>query len=367
MLPFTVKLLATLAYFTTVYLTTEAANKCSARVPCIPGLPGRNGNNGRDGSAGATGSPGVNGRDGVNGVDGQPGLPGAQGPPALNDTEQQQLKDDILSVLRDELSVLIQCQLVATSCKELYQCNPATPSGYYNIGTPQGVERVYCEMNTTNCGSITGGWMKVANIDMTDVSNTCPQGLTYTVQSSIRMCRSSHTTAGCTSVTFPAHMIPYTKVCGRVRGYQYHTTEAFLHTHHGQTTIDGFYVDGISVTHGSPRKHIWTFAAGLSKDGNYPNWNCPCTAFPGPTAPSFVDENYFCESGNTGRWESQWYLDDPLWDSQGCASGSTCCDRGGPWFSTALNEATQDDIEVRWCSSYDSEDIGVDQLEIYIN
>ena len=163
-------------------------------------------------------------------------------------------------------------------------------------------------------------------------------------------------------------MILYTKICGRARGYQYFAPDRFSDFHHKGQTIDGYYVDGLSVTHGSPRNHIWTFAGGVLKDYNYPCCTCPCAApYPGPVAPSFVDENYFCESGNTGRWESQWYLDDPLWDSQGCASGSICCDRGGPWFSMTLNEVTRDDIEVRWCISYDGEDIGVDQLEIYIN
>ena len=223
-------------------------------------------------------------------------------------------------------------------------------------------------MNTTNCSNITGGWTRVANIDMTDESNTCPENLNYTVQSSIHMCRSSHTSAGCTSVTFPAHMIPYTKICGRARGYQYWSPDAFYHGQAGgQTTIDGYYVDGISVTHGSPRNHIWTFAAGVSKDNNSPCCNCPCAPFPGPAAPPFVGENYFCESESGGVLNSQWYLDDPLWDSQGCASGNTCCDRGGPWFSTTLNEVTRDDIEVKWCFSDHFEDIGVDQLEIYVN
>ena len=63
----------------------------------------------------------------------------------------------------------------------------------------------------------------------------------------------------------------------------------------------------------------------------------------------------------------QWYLDDPLWDSQGCASGSTCCDRGGLWFTATLSQEVSDDIEVRWCSGDNGEDIGVDQLEIYVN
>ena len=260
----------------------------------------------------------------------------------------------------------------STSCKELYQCNPALPSGYYNITTPQGVERVYCMMNTTNCGDITGGWMRAAYIDMTNENSTCPQGLTYTVVSSTRMCTHSHTNSiDCSSVTFPTHGVPYTKVCGRARGYQYYAPPAFYNYHYqSQTTLDSAYVSGLSVTYGSPRSHIWTFAAGYSKDYNYSHCcNCPCASpYPGPAAPPFVEENIFCESGNTGPVEylGQWYLDDPLWDSQGCASGSTCCDRGGPWFTTTLSQEVSDDIEMRMCSYRSLSTTGVDELEIYI-
>ena len=359
--PFTLQLLVAFACLSTMYLRTEAAkfNTCranTATLPCIPGLPGKDGQPGRDGT------------DGERGPAGAQGLPGAQGPPGLpgvlNYTEQQQLKEDILATLREEISMLSR----ATSCKNLYHSNPALPSGYYNIVTPQGVERVYCEMDTSNCGNITGGWMRAAYIDMTDPGNTCPENLTYTVQSATRMCRSSHTSGGCTSVTFPTHMTSYTKVCGRARGYQYASPDSFIHSRLGQTSIEGYYVDGLSVTHGRPRNHIWTFAAGLSKDYNYPGWNCPCASpYPGAAAPPFVGEKHFCESGNTGPWTTQWYLDDPLWDSQGCASGSTCCSRGGPWFSIKLSQATSDDIEVRWCTSDNREDTGVEQLEIYVN
>ena len=263
------------------------------------------------------------------------------------------------------------CERISTSCKELYQCNPALPSGYYNITTPQGVERVSCVKNTANCGNITVGWMRVAYIDMTDMSNTCPQGLTYTVKSSTRMCTRSHTGyPSCSSVTFQTHGVPYTKVCGRAQGYQYYDVSAFYNYHYrSQTTLDSAYVSGLSVTYGSPQSHIWTFAAGRSKDYNY-GYNCPCASpYPGHAAPPFVGENIFCESGNTGPSEPlQWYFDDPLWDSQGCASGSTCCDRGGPWFTTTLSQEVSDDIEVRMCS-YNSllyENLGVDELEIYI-
>ena len=42
------------------------------------------------------------------------------------------------------------------------------------------------------------------------------------------------------------------------------------------------------------------------------------------------------------------------------------CDRGGPWFTTTLYQEVQDDIEVQWCKSGISENVGVEVLEIYV-
>ena len=209
--------------------------------------------------------------------------------------------------------------------------------------------------------------MRAAYIDMTEETNSCPQGLTYTAVNSKRMCR-SNIAFNCISVTFPSNSVPYTKVCGRAHGYQFGQTESFGAYHNSQS-LDGYYVQGLSVTHGTPRNHIWTFAAGVSKDGYSYTYQCPCALYRGAAAPPFVGESYFCESGwEGGNGARQCYLDDPLWDSQGCASGSTCCDRGGPWFTTTLSQEVSDDIEVRMCSfnSLLYENLGVDELEIYI-
>ena len=212
--------------------------------------------------------------------------------------------------------------------------------------------------------------MRAAYIDMTNENNTCPQGLTYTVQSSICMCTSSHSTSGCTSVNFPTHGVPYTKVCGRALAYQRGSNDAFWNIEqYSQSSLDGYYGDGLSVTHGDPRSHIWTFASGISKDGNYPFYNCPCALHAGPAAPPFVGEDYFCESDVSGDYQfGLWFLDDPLWDSQGCVSGSTCCSHG-PWFSTTLSQEVSDDIEVKWCfgeGTDHEEDVGQEQPEIYV-
>ncbi len=207
--------------------------------------------------------------------------------------------------------------------------------------------------------------MRAAYIDMTNENNICPDGLNVTVVNSRRMCTRSNTGGGCSSVTFPTFNVPYSKVCGRARGYQFATPDGFSTSN----TLQGYPdVDGLIITHGSPRNHLWSFAAAVSKDFNYAG-NCPCSSpNPGPSAPSIVGEDYFCESANFGGIVHRWYLDDPLWDSQGCASGSTCCDRDGPWFTTTLSQEVRDDIEVGICLDEDlnDENVAVDQLEIYV-
>ena len=144
--------------------------------------------------------------------------------------------------------------------------------------------------------------------------NSCPVGLTHYTQNSTRICSTSISSGGCPSVNFPTFGVPFTNVCGRALGYQYGHTDAF-----NGGTIDSDYIEGLSVTHGTPRNHIWTFVAGCSKDIGNGCSNCPCASpYPGTAPPPFVRENIFCESGNNGPYESRWYLDDPLWDSQVC-------------------------------------------------
>ncbi len=112
--PLTVKFFVALICFTVVYLTTEAADNCPVtRASCLPGLPGRDGRDGqpgRDGNDGATGPPGRDGRDGLPGLSGMAGGTGPQGPPgpsgALNYTERQQLKEEILATLREYAELL---------------------------------------------------------------------------------------------------------------------------------------------------------------------------------------------------------------------------------------------------------------------
>ena len=115
-----------------------------------------------------------------------------------------------------------------------------------------------------------------------------------------------------------------------------------------------------------------TSTSGLSDDDNHGNgvYNCPCAKYRGDAPPAFVGPDYYCESGNTGIHENRMYLEDPLWDGDGCGPGNTCCAQAGmPWFCRTLPQEVTEDIEVRICSdsSYSTnEEVYLEVLEIYI-
>ena len=319
--------------------------------------------------------PGFPGRDGRDGKDGTPGVPGPAGPPGTSEisyTAYQDLRErltiDILSdprlggISTNTESTCPPTLRAASSCKEIYECNPDSPSGYYWRDTSPP-EMMYCAMNTTHCGNITGGWTRVARINMTSPEETCPSPLNTIA--SPRSCSHSGD-AGCSSVNYSTFGINYTQVCGRAIGYQHDTADAFG-AYRGHTDIDSPYVDGLSITYDTPRRHLWTYAAGQTEDLSAP-WNCPC-APGGRQPPSFVQDHYYCESGNVGGVEDRWFTEDPLWDGEGCPTGNTCCDPPNlPWFNRIIDTPSTADIELRVCRDQHTadEDFAVELFELYV-
>jgi len=76
------------------------------------------------------------------------------------------------------------------------------------------------------CGNTTG-WRRVAYLDMTDPSHSCPSGLAFKSISGLRLCGRADNNPGCWSTIYNISGIEYNNVCGRVRGYQYGGTSAF--------------------------------------------------------------------------------------------------------------------------------------------
>ena len=273
-----------------------------------------------------------------------------------------------------------------SSCQDIYTKWPNSPSGFYQIGdkSRSSPVYVYCNMDEL-CGS-KGGWTRQAYLDMSDSSSTCPAGFKLYQSDGVRACgRQTSNVGSCQSVKFNTYG-NYSQVCGKVIGYQYHTPDAIypgnytneeygsvIDSHHNN--INSYYVDGVSITHGSPRQHIWTLIAGIleASIGNDGYYNCPFSdgSLQNTSIQTFVGNDYFCESGIPGTTKilKKLYTKDPLWDGKGCGILETniCSNKGQPWFNKKLSNVTNDYIELRVCDDQSTadEDNPVTYYEIY--
>ena len=156
------------------------------------------------------------------------------------DEVRQRLQDIIHNDVSNLLQALVPCndrnlgmleRCPATSCSNIAaQSQALRPSGYYWIRSSNGTAvQVYCDMDRV-CGcSGTGGWTRVAYLNMTDPSQQCPSAWTLQTHSSesMRLCGRESSSASCKSVTYSTFGMNYSHVCGRVRGYQISTPDAF--------------------------------------------------------------------------------------------------------------------------------------------
>jgi len=97
----------------------------------------------------------------------------------------------------------------AFSCASL---TSSSLSGYYWVRNSIGSSvRVYCNM-TLSCGGFTGGWMRVAELDMTNSSHQCLTDLNEENYNNIRTCMRSDSGNGCYSTNFSVEKSSYSKV-----------------------------------------------------------------------------------------------------------------------------------------------------------
>ena len=265
-----------------------------------------------------------------------------------------------------------------TSCEEIQTKWPGSISGYYHIVNKNGPTYVYCHMGEL-CGT-EGGWTRLAYLNMSDSTESCPTGFNLYQSSGVRACgRATSNVGSCQSVQFPSNGVSYSQVCGRVVGYQFGSPDAVFPGTGGSPApehddINSYYVDGVSITRGSARQHIWTLIAGFSESSTAfggDTLKCPCSQGSSQNSQMFIGSDYFCESGNPNVFPpSQIFAEDPLWDGNGCSPDEVnCCSVSGlPWFNKVLNATTCDYIELRVCGdqSTSDEDVPVSFYEIYI-
>ena len=112
--------------------------------------------------------------------------------------------------------------------------------------------------------------------------------------------------------------------------------------------------------------------AGLYSSVYHPD-NCPCNTPPGALQqiPSYVGNDYFCESGNpNNNWQFVLYSNDPLWDGEGCGTqeGNCCAASGLPWFHKTFINSTSEYLELRVCCDQSNaiEDIPISLYALYV-
>ena len=254
------------------------------------------------------------------------------------------------------------------SCADVLRCNPSVSSGYYQIQAANGsLVQVYCDMEGANCGG-EGGWTRVAFLNATDPSSQCPTNFNIMSVNGTRFCiRDQEDCVPLPSNTFG---ISYSQVCGYVRGYSLRSTDSFGGRSPNQP-LSGNYVDGVSITYGSPPNHLWTYVAGYSEDeSDNQLLNCPCNSNIMNSSPSFVGNDYYCEAGGDISSSSQWFTDDPLWDGKLCRGNEVPCCNGTslPWFMKHLPSQTVSSVEVRLCADqqFVDENIGLERLEMFV-
>lgn len=209
------------------------------------------------------------------------------------------------------------------------------------------------------CGP--GDWQRVFYFDASSTDckeSTCPCGLN---EASAGGCIG--VSLECVSAFIPVP-ISYTKVCGRLIGNSTSTPDAFYRFLRDQITIEGNYLDGVSITHGAAgsRNHIWTYGVGHPKAGTLPFARCPCDSTNktiAPTPPVEVGDNYFCVRSDG----------DDLWTGEGCSDSDPCCSfHNPPYFIVQLSEATTDRIELRICNDqgHADESVAILFAELYV-
>ena len=243
----------------------------------------------------------------------------------------------------------------ASSCKEVADTRLLnTQSGLHWL--TDGNTLVQADCSNTISPSQSRGWMRAGYVRS---NYGCPDGLEEVTAGGKKLCAKT-VDVGCSSVIFPTHGISYSKVCGLVYGYSKGSPDGFERHHHCPgCPIDGPYLEGVSITYGSPRQHIWSLAA----THQLHLCRCSATNFQ-PDQPSYIGQEFFCDVEGSDTY----IYSDRLWDKHNCLAGAEACCEKGQWFCKDLPQATTDDIEFRVCADEprSNEDVYIEHVDIFV-
>ena len=248
------------------------------------------------------------GEPGVKGKKGDSGNPGPTGPPGLKFRTEMQKLQEAVRKLNASLMAVQECDIHDSS------------------------------------------WRQIVYIDMTDSDSKaqCPNGLTKFNDDQRLGCFKKNCAALQLNITGN-----YTRVCGRVSGYQQGNTKGFIDLEPSDFRIP--YAHGVLITSNNYSEHLWSYLAGTLEH------HCPCSSDTNPDPTAFIS-TYHCEFQSTNSGQRY-----PLWDR--CDTDYTkCCTNSKKkmhgWFHNSINQSI-DSIEVRWCAP-ENGTIVTDILQIWV-
>lgn len=280
-----------------------------------------------------------------------------------------------------------------SSCAAIKEKYLKAQSGLYDITLDYGRRvKVYCEMRK-KCGE--KGWTRLA---LWDAKKTgCPNGLvTYSDKGTVHACGrkfdnflayfcsesleqqkvKNYFAYSCVSqFKIPSNSQFYSKVCGKVIGYQFGSTTGFYSAYFSrnvtQYDIHDGYLDGVIITlqSGEP---IWTFASGNSENGaaeNFTGCTCPSNI---ENVRKYLGDHYFCESGTPNYKGVMLYHKDPLWDGEKCnGDEKACCNKDKhpymPYFKRVFSKQVNDNFELWMCGDMNIRaDTPISRYELYV-
>ena len=110
-----------------------------------------------------------------------------------------------IDMLTNRLQLLSNILLVSTFSIQHLPVLLCLPPPYWTKASNGSAMHVYWDM-TRSCDGVTGEWMRVAELDMTNSCHQCPSGLVQRTVSNIRICVRNTISSGCSSVIYIFHI-----------------------------------------------------------------------------------------------------------------------------------------------------------------
>ena len=275
-------------------------------------------------------------------------------------TETSDIILAMINKFSDKLAGEIQTYRTFNSCEDVSSFSIQLPSGMYNIRAGNSSMVEYCSnIIAFSCHGIPGRWRRIAYLSNNTSPFKCPMGFEFINDPNVpALCKRNPTGARCSSIKYSTNGNSYSQVCGTIRGSYFGNPDGFgLHGRSVNTLLNGNYVDGISLTHGSMNEHhIWTLSAIVNFVTNPTDICSVCAS----NKPSYVGMDYSCDVVDQCKDNCS---PRQIWGSGQCIGNNT--------FYKNLTQPTSDDIEMRVCTdqtaeSPKDEDIFLSYMELYV-